>query len=200
VVGPYRGGGVGSKSYRKMEPLTGALARKAGRPVRIQNRVGESMVTTRRHNMRCRMRTAATADGRLLARDVECLFDTGPDADNGPRVGATAGGSAPGPYRWAAYRVDASCVYTNLAPAGSYRAFGATHLQWIGESQVDEVARRAGLDPLEVRRANLLTPGEEVRAGGKPLDADLVGDVEKVARAVWWEEEHGTGVRRIVCI
>ena len=185
---PYLGGGFGSKSYTKMEPLTVALARKAGRPVRIQNTVGESMVTTRRHNMTCRMRTAATADGRLLAREVDCLFDTGAYADNGPRVVATAGDAAPGPYRWAAYRVDASCVYTNLAPAGSYRAFGATHLQWIGESQVDEVARRAGLDPLEVRRTNLATPGEEVRAGGKPLDADLVGDVEKVAAAVGWGE------------
>jgi CO/xanthine dehydrogenase Mo-binding subunit len=188
IVVPYLGGGFGSKSYTKLEPLTVALARKAGRPVRIQNRVAESMVTTRRHNMRCRMRTAASADGRLLARDVECLLDTGAYADNGPRVTATAGDAAPGPYRWAAYRVDASCVYTNTAPAGSYRAFGATHLQWIGESQVDEVARRAGLDPLDLRRLNLLAPGEEVRAGGKPLDADLVGDVEKVAAAVGWEE------------
>jgi CO/xanthine dehydrogenase Mo-binding subunit len=185
---PYLGGGFGSKSYTKMEPLTVALARKAGRPVRIQNTVAESMVTTRRHNMTCRMRTAATKDGRLLAREVDCLFDTGAYADNGPRVVATAGDSAPGPYRWAAYAVDASCVYTNLAPAGSYRAFGATHLQWIGESQVDEVARRAGLDPLEIRRTNLATPGEEVRPGGKPLDADLVGDVEKVAAAVGWGE------------
>jgi CO/xanthine dehydrogenase Mo-binding subunit len=185
---PYLGGGFGSKSYTKMEPLTVALARKAGRPVKIQNRVGESMVTTRRHNMRCWMRTAATADGRLLARDVRCLFDTGAYADNGPRVVATAGDAAPGPYRWAAYRVDASCVYTNLAPAGSYRAFGATHMQWVGESQVDEVARRVGVDAVELRRQNLLTPGEAVRAGGKPLDADLVGDVEKVAHAVGWDE------------
>ncbi len=197
---PYLGGGFGSKSYTKMEPLTVALARKAGRPVRIQNRVGESMVTTRRHNMTCRMRTAATADGRLLGREVDCLFDTGAYADNGPRVVATAGDAAPGPYRWAAYRVEASCVYTNLAPAGSYRAFGATHLQWIGESQVDEVARRAGLDPLELRRLNLLTPGEEVRSGGKPLDADLVGDVEKVASAVGWGEEKGSLVGRGVSV
>jgi CO/xanthine dehydrogenase Mo-binding subunit len=197
---PYLGGGFGSKSYTKMEPLTVALARKAGRPVRIQNRVGESMVTTRRHNMTCRMRTAATADGRLLGRVVECLFDTGAYADNGPRVVATAGDAAPGPYRWAAYRVDASCVYTNLAPAGSYRAFGATHLQWIGESQVDEVARRAGLDPLEVRRSNLLTPGEEVRSGGKRLDADLLGDVEQVAAAVGWGEERRPLVGRGVSV
>ncbi len=185
---PYLGGGFGSKSYTKMEPLTVALARKAGRPVKIQNRVAESMVTTRRHNMRCRMRTVATKDGRLLARDVVALFDTGAYADNGPRVVATGGDAAPGPYRWTAYRVDASCVYTNLAPSGSYRAFGATHMQWIGESQVDEVARRCGLDPLEVRRQNLCVPGEEIRAGGKPLDADLVGDVEKVAAAVGWDE------------
>jgi CO/xanthine dehydrogenase Mo-binding subunit len=185
---PYLGGGFGSKSYTKMEPLTVALARKAGRPVKIQNRVGESMVTTRRHNMRCRMRTAATAEGRLLAREVECLFDTGAYADNGPRVVATGGDAAAGPYRWDAYRVDAACVYTNHAPSGSYRAFGATHLQWIGESQVDEVARRAGVDPVELRRQTLLTPGEEVRAGGKPLDADLVGDVEKVAERVGWDE------------
>ncbi|HEY7604413.1 MAG TPA: xanthine dehydrogenase family protein molybdopterin-binding subunit [Gaiellaceae bacterium] len=197
---PYLGGGFGSKSYTKMEPLTVALARKAGRPVRIQNRVSESMVTTRRHNMTCRMRTAATADGRLLARDVECLFDTGAYADNGPRVVATAGDAAPGPYRWAAYRVDAACVYTNLAPAGSYRAFGATHLQWIGESQVDEIARRAGLDPLDVRRDNLCVPGEEVRAGGKPLDADLVGDVEKVAARVGWGEEKAPYVGRGVSV
>jgi CO/xanthine dehydrogenase Mo-binding subunit len=197
---PYLGGGFGSKSYTKMEPLTVALARKAGRPVRIQNRVAESMVTTRRHNMSCRMRTAATAEGRLLARDVECLFDTGAYADNGPRVVATAGDAAPGPYRWAAYRVDAACVYTNLAPAGSYRAFGATHLQWIGESQVDEVARRAGLDPLDVRRQNLLTPGEELRSGGKPLDADLIGDVEKVAAAVGWDAEKRPLVGRGVSV
>jgi CO/xanthine dehydrogenase Mo-binding subunit len=96
--------------------------------------------------------------------------------------------------------VDASCVYTNLAPSGSYRAFGATHLQWIGESQVDEVARRAGLDPLDVRRDNLCVPGEEVRAGGKPLDADLVGDVEQVAARVGWGEEKAANVGRGVSV
>jgi CO/xanthine dehydrogenase Mo-binding subunit len=196
IVVPYLGGGFGSKSYTKMEPITVALARKAGRPVRIQNRVSESMVTTRRHGMRCRMRTALNREGRLLGREVECRLDTGAYADNGPRVTATAGDAAPGPYRWAAYRVDAACVYTNTAPAGSYRAFGATHLQWIGELQIDELARRAGLDPLEVRRTNLCTPGEELRAGGKPLDADLVGDVERVASAVGWGSEKPPGTGR----
>jgi CO/xanthine dehydrogenase Mo-binding subunit len=188
VIVPYLGGGFGSKSYTKLEPIAVAVARKAGRPVRIQNSVEESMLTTRRHGMRCRMRTAATSQGRLLGREVELWLDTGAYADNGPRVTATAGDAAPGPYRFAAYRVDAACVYTNTSPAGSYRGFGATHLQWIGESQVDEVARRCGLDPLQLRRENLCIPGDELRAGGKPLDADLVGDVERVAAAIGWRE------------
>jgi CO/xanthine dehydrogenase Mo-binding subunit len=190
IVVPYLGGGFGSKSYTKMEPLTVALARKAGRPVRIVNRVDESMVTSRRHGMRCWMRTTAAADGRLLGREVHFWMDTGAYADNGPRVTATAADAAPGPYRWEAVDVQAFCVYCNTAPSGSYRAFGATHLQWIGESQIDEVARRGGVDPVDIRRRNLVLPGEPVRpdGSGKPLDADLVGDVERAAEAVGWEE------------
>ena len=198
VIVPYLGGGFGSKSYTKMEPVTVAIARKAGRPVRIVNRVDESMATTRRHGADISMRTAADADGRLLAREVIIDFDTGAYADNGPRVVATGGDAAPGPYRWSAIRVRAACVHTNTAPSGSYRAFGASHVQWVGELQVDEVARRAGLDPLEMRRRNLLRRGEVVRRGGKALDADLVGDVEKAAAALGWDEPlaegHGRGL------
>jgi CO/xanthine dehydrogenase Mo-binding subunit len=198
VIVPYLGGGFGSKSYTKMEPVTVALSRKAGRPVRIMNRVDESMATTRRHGARFHMRTAADAEGRLLARDVDVAFDTGAYADNGPRVVATGGDAAPGPYRWSAVRVNASCVHTNTAPSGSYRAFGASHLQWAGELQVDEVGRRVGVDPLQMRQRNLLHPGEDVRPGGKPLDADLVGDIEKAAAELGWGEPlpegHGRGL------
>ena len=200
VIVPYLGGGFGSKSYTKLEPITAALSWKAKRPVRIQNRVDESMVTTRRHGMRCRMRTTATSDGKLRSRSVRMWLDTGAYADNGPRVCATAGDAAPGPYSWEAVHVDASCVYSNTGPAGSYRSFGSVHLQWIGELQIDELARQASIDPLEMRRVNLLRPGEPVRpdGSGKPLDADLVGDVEKAAAAIDWDhpkrEWSGRGV------
>jgi CO/xanthine dehydrogenase Mo-binding subunit len=187
VIVPYIGGGFGSKSYTKMEPLTAALARKAGRPVRIINRVDEAMLTTRRHNMSCWMRTAGARDGTVVARQCRIWLDTGAYADNGPRVAATAGDAAPGPYRWDAVDVNAWAVYTTMPPAGSYRAFGAAHLTWIGEAQIDALARQSGIDPLAFRQRNLLRPGEEVRPGGKPLDADLVGDVTKVARAIGWD-------------
>jgi CO/xanthine dehydrogenase Mo-binding subunit len=202
IVVPYLGGGFGSKSYTKMEPLTVALARKAARPVRIVNRVEESMVTSRRHGMRCWMRTSAAADGTLLAREVHFWMDTGAYADNGPRVTATAADAAPGPYRFEAVDVQGYCVYCNTPPSGSYRAFGATHLQWIGESQIDEVARRAGLDPVELRRRCLVVTGEPVRpdGSGKPLDADLVGDVEEAAEAVGWREPRRPWVGRGVSV
>ena len=194
VVVPYLGGGFGSKSYTKMEPITSALARKAGRPVRIANSVDEAMVTTRRHGMKAWMRTAATSDGRLLAREVRAWFDTGAYADNGPRVVATGADAAPGPYRWEAVKVDAWGVYTNTSPAGSYRAFGATHLQWCGELQIDEIGRRCGLDALQMRERNMLERGQSVRPGGKPLDADLIGDIRKVAASLDWESAKPQGI------
>lgn len=193
---PYLGGGFGSKSYTRMEPIAAAIARKAQRPVRVSNSVTESMWTSRRHNMICTMRTAARSDGTLLAREAEIWLDTGAYADNGPRVVATAADAAPGPYRWEAYQVDAYGVYTNRPPAGSYRAFGATHLQWIGESQIDEIGRRTGVDPLDMRINNLLKSGEKVREVGKPLDADLIGDIRKVAEGLQWHEPRPENVGR----
>lgn len=200
IVVPWLGGGFGSKSYTKMEPITVALARKARRPVRIQNSVDESMVTTRRHGMNATMRTAARNDGTLLAREVRIWLDTGAYADNGPRVVATAADAAPGPYRWTAVDVDAWGVYTNTSPAGSYRAFGASHLQWIGEAQIDEIGRRCGLDGVEMRELNLLEPGEYVRPGGKPLDADLKGDIRKVAANLDWDSPKPPNVGRGVSV
>ncbi|MCA9878392.1 MAG: xanthine dehydrogenase family protein molybdopterin-binding subunit, partial [Thermomicrobiales bacterium] len=194
VVVPYLGGGFGAKSYTKMEPITSSLARLAGRPVRIANSVDESMVTTRRHGMKAWMRTAATNGGKLLAREVRAWFDTGAFADNGPRVVATGADAAPGPYTWEAVKVDAWGVYTNTSPAGSYRAFGATHLQWCGELQIDEIGRRCGLDALQMRERNLLQYGESVRPGGKPLDADLVGDIRRVAKSLDWDTPKPEGV------
>lgn len=193
VVVPFIGGGFGSKSYTHTEPLAAMLSRKAGRPVRLVIDVSGSMLTSRRHDMVCRMRTAATGDGTLLARDATFHMNTGAYADNGPRVTFTAIEAACSPYRWRALRCDGSTVYTNTSPAGSYRGFGAAHVQWIGELQVDEVARRVGVDRVALRLRNLEPRGGPVRPDARPLDADLLGDVERVAKAIGWDEPLGAG-------
>ena len=115
----------------------------------------------RRHNMSCRMRTAAAADGTVLGRTAEAWLDTGAYADNGPRVTATAGDAAPGPYRWQAVQVQAYCVYTNTGAGCPTARFGATHLQWIGGRSWTRWPAQLDMDRLEIRRRNLLRPGEQ---------------------------------------
>src|ERR1043166_1324622 len=76
----YLGGGYGSKSYTKFEPLVVALARKAGAPVRILNSVADSMLTVRRHAAKVRVKTGFKQDGRIIAREAEIYLDTGAPA------------------------------------------------------------------------------------------------------------------------
>ncbi|MGH7828728.1 MAG: xanthine dehydrogenase family protein molybdopterin-binding subunit, partial [Candidatus Binatia bacterium] len=99
MIIPYLGGGYGSKSYTKIEPLVVALARKARKPVRIANSVSESMVTVRRHAARVRLKTGVKKDGTLVAREAEIHLDTGGYADNGPQVAIRAATRVLGPYR-----------------------------------------------------------------------------------------------------
>src|SRR5581483_8063968 len=130
----YLGGGYGSKSYTKFEPLVVALARKAKQPVRICNSVGESMVTVRRHGARVRIKTGVKRDGTILARAAEIYLDTGGYDDNGPQVTARSATRILGPYWIPNIRTDAYQVYTNTGSAGSYRAIAAEELTLPMES------------------------------------------------------------------
>ena len=152
----YLGGGYGSKSYTKFEPLVVALARKARQPVRICNSVGESMVTVRRHGARVRIKTGVKRDGTILAREAEIYLDTGGYDDNGPQVTARSATRILGPYWIPNIRTDAYQVYTNTGSAGSYRAIGAPQVIYAGESQIEILAAKLGMDPAELRMKNLL--------------------------------------------
>ncbi len=115
VVVPYVGGGFGSKSYTKIDPLVVALARKAGRPVRVAQSVTESCLTSRRHAATVLLRTGVDAQGHLLGRTCTIWLDTGAYADNGPRVAAKAAMRVLGGYRCPNVRADACRLYEHLA-------------------------------------------------------------------------------------
>jgi len=133
LVISYLGGGFGSKSYTKFEPLVVALARKVKRPVRICLSVSESMLTVRRHAVQVRLKTGVKRDGNLVAREAEIYLDTGGYADNGPAVAIRAATRVLGPYRIPHIRSDAYSVYTNSGSAGSFRAIGAPQTIFAGE-------------------------------------------------------------------
>jgi len=184
VVVPLIGGAFGGKCYTKIEPLAAALAARTGRPVRLALSLEESARTISRHAVTVRLRTAVRRDGTLLGRESDVVLDTGAYADIGPRVATKAGSRAPGPYRIAGLRIDARCVYTNNVPAGAYRGYGVPQVTWASESQMDAIAERLGLDPLELRLRNLLERGEESVAGDTPMDGDMAEGLLAVARAL----------------
>ena len=184
----YLGGGYGSKSYTKFEPLVVALARKAKQPVRICNSVGESMVTIRRHGARVRVKTGVKNDGTILAREAEIYLDTGGYDDNGPQVTARSATRVIGPYWIPNIRTDAYQVYTNTGSAGSYRAIGAPQVIYAGESQIEIAAAKIAMDPAELRMKNLLKKGQELRPGLKGVDANLTSSLKSLVRASTWKK------------
>ena len=96
---PYIGGGYGSKSYTKLEPMAAAASWAAGRPVKVTTDVEGAMYTTRADGALATVRTGFDADGRITARDIEIRFDTGAYADNSPLVLTKSINRSFGPYR-----------------------------------------------------------------------------------------------------
>jgi CO/xanthine dehydrogenase Mo-binding subunit len=200
VVVPYVGGGYGSKSYTKIEPLTAALALRAGRPVRLALTIDEAILTTRGDAATIRLRSAFDREGHLLARQASILLDTGAYAENSPLVGRKAANRLGGPYRIPALHVTCSTVYTNTAPASSFRGFGAPQAVLAGESQMDEAAAALGIDAVEIRRRNALAPGERPWPRVRGLDADLQADLDLAVEAIEWGKPIDAGRGRAICL
>ena len=164
VIVPYVGGAYGSKSYFKIEPLIVAMARKTGgRPVRLAQSVPESMLTTRRHSAKVRIKTGFKRDGTLLAREAEVVMDTGAYADNGPRVAKRAISRMIGPYKLRDCKVEVSAVYTNTVPAGSMRSIGGPQTIWaLGIAHGHDRAR-LGVGPAGISHAQFTQPRRSIK-------------------------------------
>jgi CO/xanthine dehydrogenase Mo-binding subunit len=186
VVVPYVGGGYGTKSYTKVEPLAALGARVTGRPVRVALSVEESILTTRSDAARVWARSGFAADGTLLAREFDVVMNSGAYTDNSPVVCAKLANRCFGPYRVPALRVRVRAAFTNTVPASSLRGFGAPQGNLASELQFDEAADRLGIDPVELRRRNVVGPGEELLPGKRGLDADLAADLGLLTESLGW--------------
>jgi CO/xanthine dehydrogenase Mo-binding subunit len=171
------GGGFGSKSFTHIEPLTVALSRATGQPVRLELDISESTKVSRRHNARSRVRVALDADGAITAYDAEIHLDGGSYTLLGPFVARAAAFRGLGGYDFPAYRVKSHLVTTNTSPAGSMRAVGGPQGNWGLEVQLDCAARHAGVDPYEYRQRLVADRGQEFRPGRTPMDALLADDL-----------------------
>ena len=189
IIVPPLGGGFGGKTYAKLEPIVGALARMVGQPVRLALSVEEAFRTVRRCDASARVRLGFKRDGRLWAAECRADFDVGAYADIGPRIIQKGTYTATGPYRVPNIVLDAKAVYTNTTPGGAFRGFGVPQLAWALESLVDEAARDLGHDPVDLRRQNLLGQGEEFAPGDTPIDGKFEESLNRAAEAIRWTQQ-----------
>jgi CO/xanthine dehydrogenase Mo-binding subunit len=198
IIVPLLGGGFGGKTYAKLEPITSALARLAHRPVRLAISAEDAFRTVRRCDARVRVRLGLRRDGRLLAAECVGDFDVGAYSDIGPRIIQKGTYTATGPYRIPNVVLQSRAVYTNTTPGGAFRGFGVPQLAWAFESLLDDAARRLDLDPVELRRQNLLAHGEEFEPGDTPIDGKFEESLSRAAEAIRWTQaaasDRGRGV------
>lgn len=119
------------------------------------------------------MKTGALRDGTLLARDVRITTDGGAYADESPPVLTFALLMSRGPYRIPNARARGQVVYTNKLRAGSFRGFGNPQASFAGESQIDEIAAKLGLDPVDIRLKNAMGHGDTAFGGQLVPDCAL---------------------------
>jgi len=189
VIVPSLGGAYGGKCYTKIEPLTAMLALRTGRPVKLTLTREEEFVTVTKHASEFRLTTGIDDDGRIVARRTRCLFNTGAYADIGPRLIKNGGYGSPGPYAIPNVWVDSYAVYTNLPPAGAFRGYGQQQAAWAYETQMDAIADRLGIDPLELRTMNLLGPDDVYHTGEPMHDCRFRELLAEVVDGVGWSAE-----------
>ncbi|WP_327184843.1 molybdopterin-dependent oxidoreductase [Streptomyces sp. NBC_01334] len=158
------GGGFGGKQEVISEDLAALATLDTGRPVCFEyTREEEFTTASPRHPMTLTVRLGAKADGTLTAFQIRNVSNTGAYGNHGGET-LYAGGSAVMIYRCPNKRYDAFSVYTNTVPSGALRGYGMTQPAFAVESAMDELARALHIDPLELRRRNIVRPGDPLVA------------------------------------
>jgi xanthine dehydrogenase D subunit len=160
------GGAFGAREDIHIQIHACLLALRTGRPVKMcLGRTESFHGHVHRHPARIWMRHGAASDGRLLVVDARLLFDGGAYTSSSPAVIGNAVTFAAGPYEVPHVRVEGSVVYTNNPPCGAMRGFGAPQVCFAHEAQMDKLAARLGLDPVEFRLRNAVHTGSVLPTG-----------------------------------
>lgn len=190
---PYLGGGFGAKLYIKTEALTAAAALLAGKPVKLSLTMEEQFYQITKHAATLRIKSGVSKDGKITARECEVWWNGGAYADIGPRVTQKSGFTAPGPYDIDHVSIDSYALYTNLPAAGALRGFGIPQLVWAYESHTDMIAKALKMDPLAIRRKNLLKNGRPQATGTVMKDSGLEKVLDRLAERMRWEKDFDRG-------
>jgi CO/xanthine dehydrogenase Mo-binding subunit len=189
------GGGFGGKEDYASEPAACAavLAFATGKPVRlVLPRELDMQASTKRHAVVVRHRWGADRDGRLRFAEVDTAMDAGAYIGLSTVVAERANVSSIGPYHVSAVRVATHVAYTNNLFGGAFRGFGAPQVTWAAEATMDKLARQLGMDPLELRRRNVLDDRRRRTSTGQLLPRPVLARecLDRAATLAGWDEFH----------
>lgn len=187
------GGGFGGKSQSPEQiAIAAQLSIKTRRPVKVVlTRQEEYLAGKSDHGKFMTLTTAVDRDGNILARTVDATVDNGAYTHMGPVYVSAVRQRTTSLYRVASAAVKARLVYTNKVPGGSYRGMGAPGIIWPIETQIDEIAERLGLDPVQYRLQIANRSGDQTPLGWKITSCGLADCIRRAAALIDWDEKKG---------
>ncbi len=193
VIQPALGGAFGGKSDPfSLEFCVAKLAMITRRPVKMLYTREEVFYCHRgRHPMQMKYRTGATKDGKVLGVDAKILIDGGSYSSFGLVTTYYAGQLLTGPYAFPSYRFDSTRVFTNKPPCGPKRGHGSVQPRFAFEVQLDQVAEKLSLDPIEIRRRNFVGENVTTVNGQRITSNGFLECLDEVERASGWRERRG---------
>jgi CO/xanthine dehydrogenase Mo-binding subunit/aerobic-type carbon monoxide dehydrogenase small subunit (CoxS/CutS family) len=159
------GGGFGGKQEMLSEDLCVLATLKLGRPVMWEFTREEQFIgASTRHQMTTHVKLGAKRDGTLTAIQVRVVSNTGAYGGHSGETLAASLGNPLVMYRCPNKKADGYAVYTNMVPGGGFRGYGSSQTTFAIESAMDELARLLGMGPFEIRRKNMIRPGDPMES------------------------------------
>ncbi|MFO0723327.1 MAG: xanthine dehydrogenase family protein molybdopterin-binding subunit [Myxococcota bacterium] len=193
VIQPVVGGAFGGKSEPfDLEFVTAKLSMKTGRPVKLLYTREEVFLAHRgRHPMKMHFRTGATKEGKLTAVKSKILIDGGAYSSFGLVTAYYSGQLLTGPYHFPTYAFEATRVYTNKPCCGPKRGHGSVQPRFGFEVQLDEIAEKLSIDPIEIRRRNYIGDQTTTVNGQRIGSNGFLQCLELVEQASGWKTRRG---------
>ena len=190
IIYPAIGGAFGGREDMSVQIVLALAAWKLQRPIKIIWTRQESIIGHgKRHASVSRAKWGATKDGKLVAAEIELIADGGAYMYTSNKVLGNSTITSTGPYFIPNVKTDVYGVYTNNVPGAAFRGFGAPQSLFMAELQMDKLAEKLGMDPVEFRLKNALRDGDTMSVGTpSPSPVSVVKCIEAAAEKFEWKE------------
>lgn len=193
IIYPAIGGAFGGREDMSVQIVLALAAWKLQRPVKIIWTRQESIIGHgKRHASVSRAKWGATKDGKVIAIENVLIGDGGAYMYTSNKVLGNSAVTSTGPYSIPNVKTDIYGVYTNNVPGAAYRGFGAPQALFMAEMQMDKLAEKLGMDPVEIRLKNALRDGDTMGVGTpSPSPVSVVKCIEAARDQFGWKIDRG---------